>query len=485
MSGRIMVVEARSTERMMLRAILAADHYDTMTAESMDAAREALPVGDADLMLVSLTGAQAAADLAFFTSQDAQRGSLPIIALADPGDSATRIAALRAGADDVLDHPVDGLLLCARIRSLMRGRDAADALDLPADAERALGLADRASGFVPAGRVAVLTDRAHDMPVVLTQLIDRLPGATRVLDTGQDPAAAGGLAADLYLIDAGGLEGQGLRQLANLRSRPATRASATLVILPSGAMGGALAYDMGADDIAHVGTGVEELAHRVRALLRRKSRADRRREGLQSGLIAAVTDPLTGLYNRRFALPEVERIATRAVQTGRDFALMMIDIDHFKAVNDGHGHEAGDRVLVEVAGRLRRNLRAMDLLARVGGEEFLVVLPDTSQDQAQIAAERLRRVIGDDMIDCADPVVRWPGPVGPPPAAVPRLDLRPEAGRAARSQALQVTISVGLTLGRADLPMPPVDRLIAAADRALYAAKSAGRNTVTLEPVAA
>ena len=107
----------------------------------------------------------------------------------------------------------------------------------------------------------------------------------------------------------------------------------------------------------------------------------------------AMIDPLTGLYNRRYAMPELATIAARAAETGSPFAVMVVDLDRFKLVNDKHGHGAGDQVLVEVSRRLTANLRASDLLARIGGEEFLVALPDAGMPLARTVAERLCQAI--------------------------------------------------------------------------------------------
>jgi two-component system cell cycle response regulator len=169
----------------------------------------------------------------------------------------------------------------------------------------------------------------------------------------------------------------------------------------------------------------------------------------------AVTDGLTGLYNRRF-FEEVLRLESeRAMRGALPLALLVADLDHFKRVNDAHGHQSGDAVLVEAADRLRHSLRASDVLARYGGEEFVAILPDAGRETALEIAERCRRALADEEVSLSNGYgVTVTGSFG---VAV----MAPDAGLVA---ARDVT---GL-LGRAD--------------RALYAAKNAGRNRVSIAP---
>ena len=208
-----------------------------------------------------------------------------------------------------------------------------------------------------------------------------------------------------------------------------------------------------------------ELALRIATLIRRKRMADDLRSTLRDGMRAAVTDPLTGLYNRRYALPHLARLADHAAQSGRRFAVMLADLDHFKGINDRFGHAAGDAVLVEVARRLRANLRAVDLIARIGGEEFLIALPDTNRTEARVAARRLCRIIGQDPFDL-------PGHTAPVP----------------------LTVSIGVAMGHRPVQLQDavddplrdtVQRLLDRADQALYGAKTCGRNQVTISNTAA
>ncbi len=177
---------------------------------------------------------------------------------------------------------------------------------------------------------------------------------------------------------------------------------------------------------------------------------------MQDSLRLALIDPLTGLHNRRYALPRLAAIAAQAAEAGTDFAVMVVDLDRFKQVNDLHGHGAGDQVLVEVSRRLAANLRGSDLLARIGGEEFLVVLPDTGMTDARQIAERL----------CA------------------AVDERPI--RLATGLGLTVTVSIGVAVARGSAGGPGrVEAVVEQADLALLESKGSGRNQVTFRRSAA
>ncbi|MFN4193902.1 MAG: diguanylate cyclase, partial [Tabrizicola sp.] len=242
-----------------------------------------------------------------------------------------------------------------------------------------------------------------------------------------------------------------LRLLSELKSHQATRHAAVCVVGPAGAGDeAAMAFDLGADDAMGPGVSAEELVVRTRGLLRRKRHSDRQRARMQDGLRLAMLDPLTGLYNRRFAAPQLTAVAERARAEGAPFAVMVMDLDRFKQVNDLYGHAAGDQVLIEVARRLTTNLRDTDVLARIGGEEFLAILPRTGMTTARAVAERLCQVMDDEPI------------------------------RIGSGEALRVTVSIGVAVAGTTGPDSfGIEGLVEQADLALLESKGAGRNQVT------
>lgn len=205
----------------------------------------------------------------------------------------------------------------------------------------------------------------------------------------------------------------------------------------------------GAADVWAAAAVGPELIARVRLAFRSRQLLDlalRRYSDLED---LAYRDELTELPNRRGTTRQIEVLISRARRHGHELALLLVDADHFKQINDDHGHATGDLVLREVAHRLRERVRREDLVGRWGGEEFVVVLPETTRDAASAVAQSLRAAIGG-------------APITADAAALP------------------ITVSIGVAAWLGD----DLDALVDRADRALYAAKAAGRDRVIVESAA-
>jgi two-component system cell cycle response regulator len=337
-------------------------------------------------------------------------------------------------------------------------------VDFPAGESLAAGFAEPAMSFERKATVAVVAAEGDTGRRLQMELAAALGGELLLLSRPQALAEAtvadAGPSAvpDVFILQDDGSDTTGtLRFLSELKSHQATRHSAVCVLGRSGdGDEAAIAFDLGADDVVGAEVTAAELALRTRGLIRRKQRGDQKRARIKDSLRLAMIDPLTGLYNRRYAMPQLAAIAARASEGGRPFAVMIVDLDRFKLVNDQHGHGAGDQVLVEVSRRLTANLRAEDLLARIGGEEFLVALPDAGMPLARSVAERLCRSIEERPI------------------------------RLSSGLGLTVTVSIGVAVSDgAGARLGSPEAVIEAADLALLDSKGSGRNQVTFRLSAA
>lgn len=456
MSGQILVIDGTATNRITLKVRLAAACYDALTARTAAEAVAILQRCRPSLVLIG--GPVPDGDRITLCAQIAAGWpGLPVVMSVAQDE---RVAALRAGAAAVLDTPLDEMNLFARIRGLMRDLGAEPAALAP-------GMAEAQAEFDLGGAMGPDAQREPPSIVVIAEdavagmawrhaLASRIEAQLRISDPERALAeAAVGAVPDLYLIAADIAQpGDGLRLLSELRSRRHSRDSAFAIMLAPGRQDMmSVALDLGAGDVlptqAVTAAIADEAGLRLATLVRRKLGADARRAAAESERRLARLDALTGLPNRRYALPRLNALCAGG-GAGRRCAVVAVDIDRFKVVNDGYGHAVGDAVLVAVAERLQGVVPAPGYMARMGGEEFLAVLPDTDESGAARIAERMRAAVSGEPI---------------------RLSGR-DAGLA-----LRITISAGV----ASLPYgvagaAAVAAMLEQADDALMRAKRAGRD---------
>ena len=452
MTGKVLIADGLATHRISLAAALDRAFYDVIVTGSGAEALRAMRRERPDLVIAST--ALPDLDPTRFCARAqalAGGGDMPLILLGGALTRPERLALLAAGADDVLSAPVDRSLLLAGLRNRLRARAADAELTLRDDTRLALGLAEAAGAAIQSpARVALIEMSAeHDIPSMLERLRSLVPDRIELLAASEALRATASPPEAFIIVETGNQPHGGLALLTQLRASPSARNAALLYVgCASRPRQAAAALDLGADDVLMGALDPDELALRLPRQIARKRNRDRQRANLRDGAQAALIDPLTGLYNRRYALPHVARLLERATERNRGFALLLADLDHFKQVNDRFGHAAGDVVLREVARRLNSILRPSDLVARIGGEEFLVTLPDATAETAHAIAQRLRASV-------AARRFALPGT----PAQLP------------------VTLSIGLALSGTGAT-PGADALLERADRALYAAKDAGRDRV-------
>ncbi|MCC7267663.1 MAG: PleD family two-component system response regulator [Caulobacteraceae bacterium] len=449
MSARILVVDDIEANVRLLEAKLTAEYYEVLTARDGPtalalAAAEKPDIVLLDVMMPGMDGF----DVCRRLKNDPDTRHIPVVLVTALDGRSDRIQGLEAGADEFLTKPIDDVMLFARVRSLTRLKLVMDELrDREASGRRMGVIAGAANRLGGAGGRVLIVD---DNPRQAQRLADELGVEHRpVVESDIEKAA---LAAkgpvDLLIVNATARGFDGLRFAAQLRSDEATRHLPILAIIDFDERPRLVkALEIGVNDVLAKPVDPEELAARARTQIRRKRYTDYLRDNLDQSLELAVTDQLTGLHNRRYMTGQLEALVRRAQRGGDPVAALMVDIDHFKKINDTYGHDVGDEVLREFAARLASNVRAIDLPCRYGGEEFTVIMPDTGLADAERIAERIRLHV----------------------AGAP---FRVAHGR----EILTVTISIGVaaTLGETDTP----EALLKRADAAVYEAKAAGRNRV-------
>jgi two-component system cell cycle response regulator len=373
---------------------------------------------------------------------------IPVVMLTALDDRTDRLRGLDAGADDFLSKPYPDMALFTRVSSLIRMKQMVDELRLRHETSRELGLegmtsVDSGLNFADSS-VLLVCDSRDLMAGTVAEIRSRLGCAIETADG--ETAARALLASNRYdacVIGPNLSDGEPMRIASLLRARPETRQTSVMMVFPPGDLSKAhLAMEMGVSDYLTYPPDFAELIARLKVQLRRKHYSDRLRSSMHDTLVMAVTDPLTGLYNRRYTNNHLESLIARHQPGGRGLAAMVLDLDRFKSINDAHGHGAGDEVLREFSRRLRENVRGIDLVSRVGGEEFLVVMPDILPENATRVAERVRGAVEKAGFQLKD-------------VAVP----------------LPVTVSIGLAFHR---PGEAGSALINRADTALYTSKNSG-----------
>ena len=450
MTARVLVVDDVELNVKLLEARLAGEYYEVLccydgpTALQL-AVKERPEIILLDVMMPGMDGFEVCSKL----KADPQTADIPIVMVTALSEASDRLHGLEVGADDFLTKPVNETALFARVRSLIRLRRMMEELRLREEICGRFGSDETrfgGDGFAPAG--ILLADEQMSEG---SRIIDALtPIASAMIRAGSAAQAQELLddSVELAILSLTLRDGDPLRVVSHMRASDSFRQTAVLLIGDESEvdrLGKGL--DLGANDYLLRPLDRNELLARARTQIRRKRLQDRLRENQRRSLSLSLTDELTRLFNRRYLFAHLDELLARRRKGGQDIAVLILDIDHFKTVNDRYGHLAGDEVLRELAERMLRQVRSVDLVARFGGEEFVVVMPETDLGGAAIVAERLRMAI----------------------ASTP---FSIESG----SERVPITISIGVAA--AEVGEGGVDSLLKRADEALYAAKNSGRDRV-------
>ncbi|MGO6674110.1 PleD family two-component system response regulator [Rhizobium leguminosarum] len=452
MTARILVVDDIPANVKLLEARLLAEYFDVMTAADGYTAlaiceRNQVDLILLDIMMPGIDGFEVCARL----KASQKTAHIPVVMVTALDQPTDRVRGLKAGADDFLTKPVNDLQLISRVKSLLRLKTLSDELRIRADTAHTMGIDDltrAGEGRADETAQVLLVDgRANSQE----RIVKALKPVADVLALSDPQAAlfeAAESAFDLVIVNANFDDYDPLRLCSQLRSLERTRFLPILIITEQGADEMVVrALDLGVNDYIIRPVDPNELVARSLTQIRRKRYNDRLRASVKQTIELAVTDPLTGLYNRRYLDNHLNVLFNRSMARGRPLSVLITDIDRFKHVNDTYGHDGGDEVLREFSNRVRSTIRGADLACRYGGEEFVVVMPDTSPEIAAAVAERLRAAI-----ENAPFMLKHSG------------------------EALNVTASFGIASRIASVLTP--GQLMKQADLALYEAKNTGRNRV-------
>jgi two-component system cell cycle response regulator len=452
MTARILVVDDVPANVKLLEVRLLAEYFEVLTASNGEDAIETCENGKVDVVLLDvMMPGMDGFEVCRRLKGDPATAHIPVVMITALDQGSDRIRGLEAGADDFLTKPVNDLQLMTRVKSLVRLKTLTDELRLRAATTRDIGIEELLSRRLPEEqalpKALLIDERPSSCDRIARHLRDHA-----LLEVVNDPQAGFFEAAEApyecVLISTAFKSYDPLRLCSQIRSLDRTRFLPIILLADGGEEERIIrGLELGINDYLMRPVDPHELIARLRTQVRRKRYNDQLRASVTETIEMAVIDGLTGLHNRRYLDSHLNTLFDRAVSRRRPLSLMITDLDRFKSINDTYGHDGGDDVLREFARRLRKNVRGIDLACRFGGEEFVVVMPDTDAMIAEKVAERIRAEIE-----------RHPFEI------------------ASSGQLLNVTVSVGVSsiLRGVD----SVEQLMKRADLALYEAKTGGRNRV-------
>jgi len=455
MTARVLVVDDLLPNVKLLEAKLTSEYFDVVTAGDGPSALASIAENAPDIVLLDvMMPGMDGFEVCRRIKDDPKTTHIPVVMVTALSDNADRVRGLEAGADDFLTKPLNDTALFARVRSLVRLKMLTDEWRLREQTSGQLGVLQEEKAMsdvdTSGARVLIIEEGEIDWMKISETLKTENADLEHARNSDEaQTAAMSGPSFDLVIVNLNLRSQDALRLTSHLRAMERTRYTPILLVAEEHDMEKvAKGLDLGVNDYLIKPIDRNELLARVRTQIKRQRYQERLRDNYERSLVMALTDSLTGLYNRRYVTAHLGGMIERHKQTGKPLALLMFDIDFFKKVNDTFGHAAGDEVLIEMSRRVIDHVRSVDTVARLGGEEFVAVLPDTEEEVALVVAERLRYTMAAEMFEMK-----------------------------AAGTSETVTISIGVAMLQGD---DSLDSLMNRADEALYAAKGAGRNLVVI-----
>jgi two-component system cell cycle response regulator len=455
MSARILVVDDILPNVKLLEAKLTSEYYDVLTAmngqDALDmAVSESPDLILLDIMMPGMDGFEVCRRL----KENNEVAHIPVVMVTALTDAEDKVRGLEVGADDFLSKPINDTALMARVRSLLRLKMSVDEWRVREKTASQLGVVAEDTSLADKdfsdARILVVEDKGFEQ-----DKIEKAFGADHHLVMVNNGAQAMERLAqddvDLLIVSLDLANEDGLRLCSHIKSNDKTRNTPILMLSNQDDMKRVVhGLEIGVHDYILRPLDRNELVARAHTQIRKKRFHERLRSTYEVSLSMALTDSLTGLHNRRYLEVHLEKLMKQNQETKRSLAVFVLDIDHFKVVNDTYGHGVGDVILKQFSDRLKKNTRSLDLVSRLGGEEFVVILPNVSAERAHAVAERLRRAIAEAPFECSVP-----------------------------EGSLSITTSAGGLL--INQRIHTIESVLDRADKCLYQAKESGRNCVVFE----
>lgn len=447
MTANILVVDDLETNIKLLEATLLREYYNVFTATSGQAAIDILEQNTIDIILLDvMMPGMDGFEVCKLIKANSETSHIPVVMVTALSEIEDRVKALEAGADEFLTKPVSEVALLARVHSLSKTRFIIDELKRNQSFYDTKTLDDFTTYF-KSRRIVLIDDdliQATNIAKILTPLTERVVIYSEFNKINEISDLD---ALDVIIISCQIEFEDPLRIAVKLRNIHNLRHVSIMLLVEEENIKIVIrGLELGVNDYFVYPVDENELLARVKTQLRRKRYQDALRYALEEKLSLSSKDFLTGVSNRRYFDSYLKKTIAHSLRDSKSFCLLMIDMDHFKCINDEYGHQAGDEVLQQVAGVLRGCLRSDDFLARYGGEEFVIILNNTTLDEGVIVAERLRQCV-----------------------ELAKLQIY------SASTIMHGTISIGVAQYK---QIESMTQLVARADVALYKAKDVGRNCV-------
>ena len=452
MTAQILVVDDIPANVKLLEAKLNSEYYDVLTADNGEAAIEMVKEHKPDLVLLDvmmpgIDGFETCRRL----KADAAVSHIPVVMVTALSDISDRVNGLEAGADDFITKPINDTALFARVRSLVRIKVLMDELRLRDKTGAQMGVLDDSENSftsdVSGSHIVLIDDDMVQTKKMYETLIDSYR-VTVIENPAEavDSITALGKDIDIVLVSTQFYDVDGLRLATQIKNIEPIRHVPIVLLVDEQETDLMLkGLELGINDYLVVPVDGNEMQARLKTQIRRKKYQDALKSNYKTSISLAMTDQLTGLYNRHYMDAHLQNMVQQSLSNGKPLSALLMDMDHFKHVNDTYGHNVGDEVLKQLADVIISTVRSSDLAARYGGEEFVVLLPETDFNAAYELGERIRRNI-----------------------EATAFQVSHEIGT------LHKTTSVGVAAF--NVAGDTGEELIKRADEGLYAAKEAGRN---------